>query len=126
MEQLGKFLHTHRRKATDSIVTKPKTHTKKFTPTACYSIPSRDVSEFMRLYCTAASRRNVILGITELPPENKITPLRIDFDFRLDPSKYSITKSPITQSIIEEIIKYYQIIIEDICHPDVEVTTAQI
>lgn len=125
MDELGKFLRTHSRKPEESVKIKPKTHTKYFTPTACYSIPTKDVGTFMTLYCNASGRKNVLLGITELPPENNVTPLRVDFDFRLDPAHYSISKSPITHDMILKVIEYYQIIIEEICDHSVDVATAQ-
>ena len=124
MNELSRFLQkrTINPGDTGSIVT----HTKCFSPTAKYNIPEDLNETFLTLYCNAVSS-NGILGITELPNSHKISPLRVDFDFKLDSSKYSLDKSPITLDLIKEVIKIYQIVIQEFveCSP-VETEEAQL
>lgn len=103
------------------------THTKAFSPTAKYNIPDDLNETFLTLYCNSVNDRN-ILGITELPNIHLISPLRVDFDFRLDPSKYNLNNSPINLDLIKEIVKIYQIVIQEFidCSPSVTSSTIEV
>jgi phage/plasmid-associated DNA primase len=116
MDPLGTFLRKNIISSELNNLALKVTHTRMITPKAKFHI--NDDDRFLTLYSdTVSTKRNIVLGITELPRENKITPLRIDFDFRFDSSKYSLRKTPITLDIIKQIIKFYQITIQDICDP---------
>lgn len=101
---LSMFLSSHKVRKDE-----PKTHTSMFPGGSYYIKSEEDVEKFWINYCNSVLSKEK-LGITEIPP--KISPLRIDFDFKFELSEG--LKRKYTQDDIEVIVSTYQNIITDI------------
>lgn len=95
------------------------THVSMITPKRNYRIMTpEDKETFRTLYCNCVAKKDGVLGIAEKPRPIDYTVLRVDLDFKLDPSKYSLDDDPVDLQMIERIITFYQAAIKEVCVDD--------